>query len=398
MAVACASFAAFLDTTDLVAITLKAAAPEAQLTFPVVCRAFRDAERRCRNMLWMELQREEFVACFLILRERERTHGRHRAWLDGQAEVAAVRRAAAARSQSSGLSAWLYSASTSSWTSPWMMRASSAFAGVSAMLDALAPRRFCVLVTGLRGAGKSAVLSMLARTSVGQVLIGHAPSSAMLDRDPQIWPPTTTDLVTDLGNRDLRVNVCGSELQIDELPIHFFGERVEDASPRLHLSGADVASAARYVSWKLPQFDAVVYVASPCPASAAPPEWHMIWDRVLGRHLPRVHRTASAEHADASALAKLLECPELRELPLLVVSPKQDTEHAIAPSVHLGALGLLRVNDRPWRLQGSSAISGAQPPKLGVVRQEGIEQGFKWLVGILRSRGPKRQEYASKFH
>ena len=189
MAVACASFAAFLDTTDLVAITLKAAAPEAQLTFPVVCRAFRDAERRCRNMLWMELQREEFVACFLILRERERTHGRHRAWLDGQAEVAAVRRAAAARSQSSGLSAWLYSASTSSWTNPWRMRASSAFAGVSAMLDALAPRRFCVLVTGLRGAGKSAVLSMLARTSVGQVLVGHAPSSAKFGRRP---PPISS--------------------------------------------------------------------------------------------------------------------------------------------------------------------------------------------------------------
>jgi hypothetical protein len=124
----------------------------------------------------------------------------------------------------------------------------------------------------------------------------------------------------------------------------------------------------------------------------------MVWDRVLGRHLPRVHRTASAEHADASALAKLLECPELRELPLLVVSPKQGTEHAIAPSVHLGALGLLSVNDRPWRLQGTSAISSAQPPQLGVVRQEGIEQGFEWLVGILRARGPKRQEFTSKFH
>ncbi len=393
------SITTLLDAEDLVSVLLTAAAPESFITFPLVSKSFCDAERRCRHMLWPDdATRTEFIACYSRLRERERTYGRSRAWLDGHAEVIAIRRATSARLQS-GFGVWLCSASTI-WTRPWARswkaRASSAFADVSAMLDALAPRRFCVLITGLRGAGKSAVMDALARTPS----LPQRPS-ATLDREPQPWPATANDL----GNRGFRVQVSGAELMIDELPMLLFGETVDSVSPRLHLCGADAASADRYVRWKLPQFDAVVYVASAWPASDAAPEWHMLWDPVLGRHVPHAQPAAATEHADARNLATLLALPELRELPLLVLSPRQDdAEHAVAPSTHLGALGLLSVTDRPWRLQGSSAhfkwtdssgrdsygeLRQSERPPSGVCH-EGIDQGFEWLVGTMRSHEPGR--------
>jgi small GTP-binding protein len=81
-------------------------------------------------------------------------------------------------------------------------------------------------------------------------------------------------------------------------------------------------------------------------------------------------------HSAKEELEKLLEHDELYGIPLLVFANKQDIQ-ADAKKGHLGAmsvdeitkrLGLRKVRNREWYVQGSNAISG-----------EGLMEGMEWL-------------------
>ena len=397
-----------IDASDLLTSILRMLFIEDALTLcavvPLVSKAFGEAQRRCLkdhrseaagdhgcNFLMRLNSRREFCACGSLLLARERRLGCARAWIDGFDEpavrTAAVRAAHSWRTASHGSCAGGMSWS-STWGA-WLWRPLSAtLAPVNAMLDALAPRRFSVLLTGTRGAGKTAVLAALHRGLI-------PPPQAIAGLDP------------------IRLQFAGAELVVDELPI-VFGPRAEEPEvkqppgPRLQMHGVDPQTAERYVAWM--QYDAVVYVST--AAARAPDEG-----------VEEAVTNGVSEPCDARALAKLLGMRELQDAPLLVLVAKQDDEAQYAKAAHrhsaatpppprrlptlssllllpmhastrahrsappsrlLGALGLVDASRRTWRLQGCSTSGsgiGAGGPSAGVV------EGFEWLVARMRTIG-----------
>ncbi|KAH0786122.1 ARF/SAR superfamily [Histomonas meleagridis] len=67
-------------------------------------------------------------------------------------------------------------------------------------------------------------------------------------------------------------------------------------------------------------------------------------------------------------LQKLLEEDELREAVLLVYANKQDLPNAIKPRELGDRLGLNRITNRPWQVQGTCATTG-----------DGLYEGLDWL-------------------
>jgi energy-coupling factor transporter ATP-binding protein EcfA2 len=200
----------------------------------------------------------------------------------------------------------------------------SALDSVVTMLDALAPRRFSVLLTGLHGCGKSTLLSAVVGGVVG---------------------PATRIPFGD-GTRPLtRLLVGGAELVVWErdatsLPSSFSGYMEVDAIAFVVASVSDAAPHVRV-----------------------------------------------AEQEAAGLLHSLLQRPELASAPLLVLAAKQDVLCAARPSqLGLDLLGLPSIRDRPWRLQGCSCIrehdaqDPCPPPGQGAI------SGFVWLVTQLRRR------------
>ncbi|GKT36450.1 Small GTPase superfamily, ARF/SAR type like protein [Aduncisulcus paluster] len=62
-------------------------------------------------------------------------------------------------------------------------------------------------------------------------------------------------------------------------------------------------------------------------------------------------------------------------VPVLVYANKQDVPHAISPEGVTRNLGLLKVHDRPWHVQGACARSG-----------EGLYEGLEWLSAELKKQ------------
>lgn len=57
-------------------------------------------------------------------------------------------------------------------------------------------------------------------------------------------------------------------------------------------------------------------------------------------------------------LHHILTNPELQNAPLLVLANKQDLPHALSASELTDRLGLHGLQDRPWYMQASCAVSG----------------------------------------
>jgi ADP-ribosylation factor-like protein 3 len=123
------------------------------LTVALVCRTWSSAEAASRSVLWARqvphvpppAAKEAYLCSTAVLLTRERLHGTRRAWLVGPLEhtrppSAAIR-----------VLNWL--------------RDSQPLAGFREMLDALAPRRFHVLLIGPEAAGKTACIDTLVSRS-----------------------------------------------------------------------------------------------------------------------------------------------------------------------------------------------------------------------------------------
>jgi len=87
----------------------------------------------------------------------------------------------------------------------------------------------------------------------------------------------------------------------------------------------------------------------------------------------------SADHArlqtSRSELLTLLAEEELKGVPLLIFSNKQDIEGALSPGKMSEALGLDGEKGREWSIRGACAIKG-----------EGLEEGLDWLVNVIQKK------------
>lgn len=72
-------------------------------------------------------------------------------------------------------------------------------------------------------------------------------------------------------------------------------------------------------------------------------------------------------------LAELLEEEKLSGVPVLVFANKQDLLQAAPPQEIADKLQLNKIRDRPWRIQGCSALTG-----------EGVEDGIEWISKTLK--------------
>ena len=71
----------------------------------------------------------------------------------------------------------------------------------------------------------------------------------------------------------------------------------------------------------------------------------------------------------SSELGQLLDEPQLRGLPFLVFANKEDLDAAQTPQFIAEALNLYAIRDRPWQIQGCSAL-----------KKTGLDNGINWLV------------------
>lgn len=74
-------------------------------------------------------------------------------------------------------------------------------------------------------------------------------------------------------------------------------------------------------------------------------------------------------------LHMLLHEEELRNVALLIFANKQDLPNARTPAQLTEALDLTVIRDRPWTIQGTSALKGS-----------GIAEGLDWLCAELERR------------
>jgi len=106
-----------------------------------------------------------------------------------------------------------------------------------------------------------------------------------------------------------------------------------------------------------------------------------IWERYFdeAHALVYVVDAACAGRLDEAKLAmeRVLGSQALHDAPLLVLANKQDAAGAAAAAAVADHLGVGKVDSRPVRVQGTSAVSG-----------EGLVDGVSWLVNTAR-RGPR---------
>lgn len=84
----------------------------------------------------------------------------------------------------------------------------------------------------------------------------------------------------------------------------------------------------------------------------------------------------SDEQSAASELSRMLQEDELREAIVLVFANKQDLPNAMSVSEVTEKLGLSRLRNRQWYIQGTCATTG-----------EGLYEGLDWLSGKLSASG-----------
>jgi ADP-ribosylation factor 1/2 len=80
-------------------------------------------------------------------------------------------------------------------------------------------------------------------------------------------------------------------------------------------------------------------------------------------------------HTACDELHRILQDPELSESALLVYANKQDLPDAMNPAELADKLGLHGMRQRPWYIQGTSALSGS-----------GLYEGMEWLATTLQKR------------
>ena len=74
----------------------------------------------------------------------------------------------------------------------------------------------------------------------------------------------------------------------------------------------------------------------------------------------------------ATALGKVLIEVEFNNAPLLVLANKQDLKNAVPPTEIANKLGLPKLKNRTWRIQGTSILS-----------VDGLYEGFDWIINQL---------------
>ncbi|XP_064631050.1 ADP-ribosylation factor-like protein 3 [Lineus longissimus] len=72
-------------------------------------------------------------------------------------------------------------------------------------------------------------------------------------------------------------------------------------------------------------------------------------------------------------LAELLEEEKLKGVPVLIFANKQDLDFKATPDVIANDLNLTSIKDRPWQIQGCSAVKG-----------DGLEAGVNWVLTAIR--------------
>ncbi|THD28485.1 GTP-binding ADP-ribosylation factor [Fasciola gigantica] len=75
-------------------------------------------------------------------------------------------------------------------------------------------------------------------------------------------------------------------------------------------------------------------------------------------------------------LSELLAEDKLVGVPFIVFANKQDLLTAESADKISDALGLLTIRDRPWQIQGCSALTG-----------KGIQEGMEWVIKSVNTRG-----------
>ncbi|KAF8571232.1 hypothetical protein P879_03886 [Paragonimus westermani] len=78
-------------------------------------------------------------------------------------------------------------------------------------------------------------------------------------------------------------------------------------------------------------------------------------------------------------LSELLAEEKLAGVPFIVFANKQDLLTAETADKISHGLGLLTIRDRPWQIQGCSAMTG-----------QGIKEGMEWVIKSVNSRGRLR--------
>jgi GTPase SAR1 family protein len=87
----------------------------------------------------------------------------------------------------------------------------------------------------------------------------------------------------------------------------------------------------------------------------------------------------SLSKSAAEELEKLLGEDELRDAALLVLANKQDLPHSMSVSEITEKLGLNRIRNRPWYIQGCCATTG-----------DGLYEGLDWLANTLKNKDIRR--------
>ncbi|KAL0207570.1 hypothetical protein P9112_012198 [Eukaryota sp. TZLM1-RC] len=74
-------------------------------------------------------------------------------------------------------------------------------------------------------------------------------------------------------------------------------------------------------------------------------------------------------------LANILQHPDLKNVPFLLLANKMDLQEALAPSVIVTEMNLSQLlSSRNWHINGTCALDG-----------DGLDSGFSWLADQLRS-------------
>ena len=81
----------------------------------------------------------------------------------------------------------------------------------------------------------------------------------------------------------------------------------------------------------------------------------------------------SSDIKDVEKAKGKIQKENLQKLPILVLANKQDIEGALSSKDIENKLQLSEIKDFPWHVQPTSALNG-----------EGIEEGFKWLAGVVK--------------
>ncbi|KAH8875038.1 ADP-ribosylation factor-like protein 3 [Schistosoma japonicum] len=103
-----------------------------------------------------------------------------------------------------------------------------------------------------------------------------------------------------------------------------------------------------------------------------------VWD-IGGQRKIRPYWKNYFENTDILELLELLSEDKLAGVPLIVFANKQDLLTAEPASRISDGLGLLTIRDRPWQIQGCSAVTGS-----------GVQEGIEWIIKSVNNRLKKK--------